>query len=64
MYTSTPYEKIGKKIENCTLFAIHYCRHKSSTRGPQFKVSSEGLSTDIDIPIRSPIQVQTEVDVA
>ena len=41
-----------------------YCRRKSSARGPRFKVSSEGLSTEIDILIRSPIQVQTGADVA
>ena len=37
---------------------------KSSARGPQFKVSSEGLSAEIDILIRSLIQVRTEADVA
>ena len=41
-----------------------YCRRKSSARGPRFKVSSEGLSAEFDIPLRSPIQVQTKVDVA
>ena len=35
-----------------------------SARGPRFKVSSEGLSAEIDIPLRSPIQVQTKADVA
>ena len=33
-------------------------------RGPRFKVSSEGLSTEIDIPIQSPIQILIEADVA
>ena len=32
--------------------------------GPWFKVSSERLSTEIGIPIRSPIQVLTKADVA
>ena len=41
-----------------------YCRRERSARGPRFKVSSEGLSTEIDIPQRSPIQVLTEADVA
>ena len=40
-----------------------YWRRKSSAK-PWSKVSSEGLSTKIDILIRSPIQVQTEADVA
>ena len=40
-----------------------YCRRKSSARGPWFKVSSERLSTEIDILIRSPIQVQTKADI-
>ena len=33
-------------------------------QGPRFKVSSDGLSTEIDILIRSPIQVLTEAAVA
>ena len=33
-------------------------------QGPRFKVSSEGLSTEIDIPLPSPIQVLTKADVA
>ena len=33
-------------------------------QGPQFKVSSERLSPEIDISIQSPIQVLTETDVA
>ena len=52
-----------KKIENCTILipkGNSYCRRKSSARGPRFKVSSE----EIDIPQRSPIQVQTKADVA
>ena len=55
------------KNENCTILipkGNSYCRHKSSARGPRFKVSSEGLSAEIDIPQRSPIQVQTKVKVA
>ena len=42
-----------------------YCRRKRSARGLRFIVSSEGLSIEIDIDllIRSPIQVQTEADV-
>ena len=50
------------KIENCTILipiGNSYCRHKSSSRRPRFKVSSEGLSAEIDIPLQSPIQVQT-----
>ena len=44
---------------------IHTVRlRKRIAWGPQFKASSEGLSTEIDILIRSPIQVQTEADVA
>ena len=49
-----------KKIEYCTILipkGNSYCRHKSSARGPRFKVSSEGLSAKIGIPIWSPIQV-------
>ena len=56
-----------KKNENCTILipkGNSYCRRKSSARGPWFKVSSEGLSAEIDIPQRSPIQVQTKVEVA
>ena len=41
-----------------------YCRRKSSGRGPRFKVLSEGLSTELDILIRSPIKVLIEADVA
>ena len=56
-----------KEIENCTISIPKknsYCHRKSSARGPRFKVSSEGLSAEIDIPLRSPIQVQTKADVA
>ena len=41
-----------------------YCRRKSSAMGPRFKVSTEGLSTEIDILIRLPIKVQSDADVA
>ena len=40
------------KLKNWKLHYINpnsYCRHKSSTRGPRFKVSSEGLSAEINI---------------
>ena len=53
--------------ENCTILIPKrnsYCRRKSSTRGPRFKVSSDGLSTEMDTLIWSPIQVQTEADAA
>ena len=59
--------KIEKKNENYTILISKgnpYYRRKSSARGPRFNVSSEGLSTEIDILIRSPIQVPTEADVA
>ena len=55
------------KIENCTILipkGNSYCRRKSRARGPQFKVSPEGLSAEIDIPLRSPIHEQTKIDVA
>ena len=55
------------KNENCTILIPEensYCRNKSSARGPLFKVSSEGLSTEFDILIWSSIQVQIEADVA
>ena len=51
-----------KKVETCTILipkGNSYCRHKSSARGTRFKVSSEGISTEIEKVIRSPIQVQT-----
>ena len=56
-----------KKIENenCTILIPEgnsYCRLKSSARGPRFKVLSERLSIEIDILIRSPIQVLTEIN--
>ena len=41
-----------------------YRRRKSIARGPRSKVSSEGLSTEIDILLRSPIQVLSKTDVA
>ena len=56
-----------EKNENCTILipkGNSYCRRKSSAREPRFKVSSEGLSAEIDIPQRLPIQVQTKVEVA
>ena len=59
--------KIEEDEEDCTLLIPRgnsYCRRKSSARGPRFKVSSEGLSAEIDIPLRSPIQVQTKAYVA
>ena len=37
-----------------------YCCRKSSARGPWFKVSSEELSIEIDILMRSTIQVQNK----
>ena len=57
--------RFKKKNENCTILipkGNSYCCRKSSARGPRFKVSSEGLSAEIDIPPRSPIQVQTKAD--
>ena len=62
---STELKKNEKKNENCTILIPKrnsYCCRKSSARGPRFKVSSEGLSAEIDIPQRSPIQVQTKAD--
>ena len=55
--------------ENCTKLIPEgnsYYHRKSSASGPRYKVSPEGLSTEIDILLRSPIQilVLTEVDVA
>ena len=49
------------KIENCTILipkGNSCCRRKSSARGLRFEVSSEGLSTEMDILIWSPNQVQ------
>ena len=44
---------------------FHKCEAwRAAPGGPRFKVSSEGLSTEIDIPQRSPIQVQTKIEVA
>ena len=59
--------RLLKKIENYIISiqkGNSYCRCKSSTRGPRFKVSSKGLSAEIDIPLQLPIQVQTKADVA
>ena len=61
--------QLKKNIENCTILIPNgksYCQRNRSTNGldPRFKVSSEGLLTDMDILIRSTIQVQTEADVA
>ena len=59
--------KYQRLIENCTILipkGNSYCRRNSSARGPRFKVSSEGLSAEIDIPLQSPIHVQTKADVA
>ena len=42
---------------------IHTDTVTAKARGPRFKVSSEGLSTEIDILIWSPIQVLTKADV-
>ena len=39
---------------------IHTVAARANAREPRFKVSFEGLSTEIDILIRSPIQVQTD----
>ena len=58
------FENWKKKIENCTILipkGNSYCRLKSSARGLRCKVSSEGLSAEIDIPLQSPIQVQNNV---
>ena len=41
-----------------------YCCRKSSAKGPRFKVSSKGVSPEIDILIQSPIEVLTEAGVA
>ena len=60
-------EENENENENCTILipkGNSFCRRKSSASGPRFKVSSEGLSAEIDIPQRSPIQVQTKADVA
>ena len=45
------------------VFEFDKIRMKSSARGPRFKVSSDGLSTEIEVLIRSPIQEVTEADV-
>ena len=52
-------------MKNCTVLNT---RGKSilspleKCQGPQFKVSSEGLSSEIDIIIQSPIQTQTKIN--
>ena len=62
--------KESLKIEICTILIAkgnsYYCRKStpSSYKGPQFKVSSEGLATEIYRLIRSTIQVLIEVDIA
>ena len=56
-----------KKRENCTVLipkGNSYCRRKSSARGPWFRVSSKGLSTEIYMLIRSSIKILTEAHVA
>ena len=56
------FEVMKNENENCTILIPKgntYCRRKSSAKGPRFKVLYEGLSTEIDILIRSPIQVVT-----
>ena len=63
-----PYSVLPKYAahENCTIIIpkgnVYYSR-QSSSRGPRLKVSSEEQSTEIDILIRSPIQVQNEANV-
>ena len=57
--------RLELKIENWTIIipkGNSYCYRKSTARGPPFKVSSEGLSEEIDLLLRSPIQVQTKSD--
>ena len=59
--------KIEKKDENCTILipkGNSFYRNKSSSRGPQFKVSSEGLSTEMYILIQSPIKIIIGANVA
>ena len=60
-------DKKIEKVESCILLipkGNSYCRRKISAREHRFKVSSEGLSAEIDIPLRSPVQVQTKIDAA
>ena len=55
------------EIKNCTISipkGNSYCRRKCSARGPRFKVSYKLLSAEIDILLRSPIQVPTKAKVA
>ena len=59
-------EKLKKKNENYTISTPKenlHCHGKSRAKGPRFKISSEGLSAEINILQRSPIQVQTKVEV-
>ena len=54
-----------KKIENCTISKENFILSPQEQRqGPQFKVSSEELSPEIEILIWSPYQVLTEGTVA
>ena len=39
-----------------------YCRLKRSVKGLWFKVSSERMSPEFDVLIRSPIKTQTKLD--
>ena len=67
VYICTRVDREENENENCTILIPKensYCRFKNSVRGPRFKVSPKGLSAEIDIPLRSPIQVQTKADVA
>ena len=43
---------------------IHTVAARAAPGDPRFKVSSEGLSAENGIPLRSPIRVQTKADVA
>ena len=43
---------------------IHIVAARVAPGAPRFKVSSEGLSAEINILLWSPIQVQTKADVA
>ena len=55
-----------KKKENCTILikAKIILSPQEQCQGLRFRVSSQGLSTEIDIIIWSPIQVLTEASVA
>ena len=66
-YERLEFENEKKKNENCTILISKgnsYCCRKSSVKEPWFIVSSEELSTEIDILILSPIQAQTGAAVA